>query len=417
MSEYDNPIYRMALGQFNIAAKHLNLDPNITERLGRPERALLVSVPVRMDDSRIVVFDGYRVQHNMSLGPCKGGIRYHKDVSLGEVTALAMWMSWKCSLAGLPMGGGKGGVRCIPDTMSRNELQNLTRRYTAQVYLMIGPETDIPAPDMGTNEQTMAWIMDTYSQHRGYSVPEVVTGKPISIGGSLGRFEAAGQGVVGTVIEAAKHLKLNLNGASAVIQGFGNVGSISTKCLDQNGCKIIAVSDSKRAIINSKGFDVNKLIEYKKQNKSLEGYPDAEVLPHHELLELPCDILIPAALEGVISGKNASRINCKILAEGANGPTTNEADEILNDRGIFVIPDILANSGGVIVSYFEWVQDLQNFFWSEDEINKNLKKIIIKSFHETLNLSRKKRVSMRLAALMLGIKKISDAMLIRGFYA
>ncbi len=417
MSEYDNPIYRMALGQFNIAAKHLNLDPNITERLGRPERALLVSVPVRMDDSRIVVFDGYRVQHSMSLGPCKGGIRYHKDVSLGEVTALAMWMSWKCSLAGLPMGGGKGGVRCIPDTMSRNELQNLTRRYTAQVYLMIGPETDIPAPDMGTNEQTMAWIMDTYSQHRGYSVPEVVTGKPISIGGSLGRFEAAGQGVVGTVIEAAKHLKLNLNGASAVIQGFGNVGSISTKCLDQNGCKIIAVSDSKRAIMNSKGFDVNKLIEYKKQNKSLEGYPDAEVLPHHELLELPCDILIPAALEGVISGKNASRINCKILAEGANGPTTNEADEILNDRGIFVIPDILANSGGVIVSYFEWVQDLQNFFWSEDEINKNLKKIIIKSFHETLNLSRKKRVSMRLAALMLGIRKISDAMLIRGFYA
>ena len=369
MPEYDTPIYRMAVKQFDRAAKHLDLDPNIYERLKRPKRALIVSVPVRMDDGRIMVFDGYRVQHDMALGPCKGGIRYHHEVTLGEVTALAMWMSWKCALAGLPMGGGKGGIRCRPETMSRNELQNMTRRYTAEIYLLIGTDTDIPAPDMGTNRQTMAWIMDTYSQHRGYSTPGVVTGKPVSIGGSLGRIEATGRGVVSTVVEAAKHLNLNLSGATAVIQGFGNVGSVSARCLSQHGCKIIAASDSKIAISNSKGFDVEKLIEYKKQNKSLEGFPEAVVISHDELLELKCDVLIPAAL------------------------------------------------GGVIVSYFEWVQDLQNFFWSEGEINKNLQNIILKSFHDTLELSQKKRVSMRIAALMLGINKISDAMLIRGFYA
>lgn len=417
MPEYDTPIYRMAVDQFDRAAKYLNLDPNIYERLKRPKRALIVSVPVRMDDGRIMVFEGYRVQHDTALGPSKGGIRYHHEVNLGEVTALAMWMSWKCALAGLPMGGGKGGIRCRPETMSRNELQNMTRRFTAEIYTMIGPDTDIPAPDMGTSPQTMAWIMDTYSQHRGYSTPGVVTGKPVSVGGSLGRLEATGRGVVWTVVEAAKHWKLDLNGTTAVIQGFGNVGSISAKYLSQNGCKIIAASDSKIAILNSKGFDLEKLIEYKKQTKSLEGFPEAEVISHDELLEIKCDILIPAALAGVINEKNASKIKCKIISEGANGPTTNEADKILSDKGILVIPDILANSGGVIVSYFEWVQDLQNFFWSEEEINKNLKKIIVKSFHETLKLSREKKVSIRIAALMLGIKKISDAMLIRGLYA
>jgi glutamate dehydrogenase (NAD(P)+) len=407
----------MAVEQFERAAKHLDLDPNISERLKRPQRALIVSVPIRMDDGSVEVFDGYRVQHNMALGPCKGGIRYHHEVNLGEVTALAMWMSWKCALAGLPMGGAKGGIRCHPETMSRNELQNMTRRYAAEIFLFIGPDTDIPAPDMGTNQQTMAWIMDTYSQHRGFSTPGVVTGKPVSIGGSLGRIEATGRGVVSTVVETAKYLNLNLNGATAVIQGFGNVGSVSAKYLSQSGCKIIAANDSKTAITNSKGFNIEKLIEYKIQNKTLKGFPEAEPISHDELLEIKCDILIPAALGRVINEKNASKIKCKIISEGANGPTTNEADEILFDKGIFVIPDILANSGGVIVSYFEWVQDLQNFFWSEEEISKNLQKIIKKSFHETLSLSQKKKVPMRIAALMLGVRKISDAMLVRGLYA
>jgi glutamate dehydrogenase (NAD(P)+) len=407
----------MAVEQFERAAKYLDLDPNISERLKRPQRALIVSVPIRMDDGSIEVFDGYRVQHNMALGPCKGGIRYHHEVNLGEVSALAMWMSWKCALAGLPMGGGKGGIRCHPETMSRNELQNMTRRYAAEIFSFIGPDTDIPAPDMGTNQQTMAWIMDTYSQHRGFSTPGVVTGKPVSIGGSLGRIEATGRGVVSTVVETAKYLNLNLNGATAVIQGFGNVGSVSAKYLSQSGCKIIAANDSKTAITNSKGFNIEKLIEYKIQNKTLKGFPEAEPISHDELLEIKCDILIPAALGRVINEKNASKIKCKIISEGANGPTTNEADEILFDKGIFVIPDILANSGGVIVSYFEWVQDLQNFFWSEEEISKNLQKIIKKSFHETLSLSQKKKVPMRIAALMLGVRKISDAMLVRGLYA
>jgi glutamate dehydrogenase (NAD(P)+) len=343
----------MAVEQFERAAKHLDLDPNISERLKRPQRALIVSVPIRMDDGSVEVFDGYRVQHNMALGPCKGGIRYHHEVNLGEVTALAMWMSWKCALAGLPMGGAKGGIRCHPETMSRNELQNMTRRYAAEIFLFIGPDTDIPAPDMGTNQQTMAWIMDTYSQHRGFSTPGVVTGKPVSIGGSLGRIEATGRGVVSTVVETAKYLNLNLNGATAVIQGFGNVGSVSAKYLSQSGCKIIAANDSKTAITNSKGFNIEKLIEYKIQNKTLKGFPEAEPISHDELLEIKCDILIPAALGRVINEKNASKIKCKIISEGANGPTTNEADEILSDKGVFVIPDILANSGGVIVSYFE----------------------------------------------------------------
>ena len=417
MSEYENSIFRMAVEQFERAAKYLDLDPNISERLKRPQRALIVSVPIRMDDGSVEVFDGYRVQHNMALGPCKGGIRYHHEVNLGEVSALAMWMSWKCALAGLPMGGGKGGIRCHPETMSRNELQNMTRRYAAEIFSFIGPDTDIPAPDMGTNQQTMAWIMDTYSQHRGFSTPGVVTGKPVSIGGSLGRIESTGRGVVRTVVEAAKYLNLSLDGATAVIQGFGNVGSISAKYLSQSGCKIIAVSDSKTAITNSKGFDIEKLVEHKIQNKTLKGFSEAEPISHDELLEMKCDVLIPAALGRVINEKNASKIKCKIISEGANGPTTNEADEILIDKGIFVIPDILANSGGVIVSYFEWVQDLQNFFWSEEEISKNLQKIIKKSFHETLSLSQKKKVPMRIAALMLGIRKISDAMLVRGLYA
>ena len=301
MSEYENSIFRMAVEQFERAAKYLDLDPNISERLKRPQRALIVSVPIRMDDGSVEVFDGYRVQHNMALGPCKGGIRYHHEVNLGEVTALAMWMSWKCALAGLPMGGAKGGIRCHPETMSRNELQNMTRRYAAEIFSFIGPDTDIPAPDMGTNQQTMAWIMDTYSQHRGFSTPGVVTGKPVSIGGSLGRIEATGRGVVSTVVETAKYLNLNLNGATAVIQGFGNVGSVSAKYLSQSGCKIIAANDSKTAITNSKGFDIEKLIEHKIQNKTLKGFPEAEPISHDELLEMKCDILIPAALGRVIN--------------------------------------------------------------------------------------------------------------------
>ncbi len=415
--EGQTPASDLAIKQFDVAAAKLNLDPNVAVRLRRPDRAMMVSVPTRMDDGRVHVFTGYRVQHNDVLGPFKGGIRYHPEVSLGEVSALAMWMTWKCSLVGLPLGGGKGGVACDPAELSRNELQSLTRRYTAEILNFIGPDVDVPAPDMGTNEQVMAWIMDTYSQHKGHAVPEVVTGKPVAIGGTLGRREATGRGVVYTILEASKHLGLDLIGCTAAIQGFGNVGSVVTKELAQLGVKVIAVADRTGGYLDAKGLPVDKLLEVADKNHSLEGCPYGEKITNAELLEVKCDILVPAALEMQITEENAGRLQCRIVAEGANGPTTLGADTILGEKNVFVIPDILANAGGVIVSYFEWVQDLQNFFWTEDEVNIKLRDMLTRTFHQVLDMSVKHQVNMRLAALMIGIDRVAKAMLWRGLYA
>lgn len=414
--ESDSPAYTMAVNQFEIAAKRLNLDRDVIARLRNPDRAYIVSVPARMDDGSVRVFSGYRVQHNDILGPFKGGIRYHPDVNLGEVSALAMWMTWKCSLAGLPFGGAKGGVACDPTRLSRQELQAMTRRYTAEIRNIIGPEVDVPAPDMGTNEQVMVWILDTYSQHRGHVVPGVVTGKPVEMGGTVGRREATGRGVVYLVAEAAKHLKLDLSRCTATVQGFGNVGSVSAVELAKLGIKIIGVSDRTGGFYDPKGLPVDGLLRYVSQNPELAGCPYGEPISNAELLELPCDILVPAALGMQITGENVGRLKCRILAEGANGPTTLEADEILRQKQVFVIPDILANAGGVIVSYFEWVQDLQNLFWSETEVIRGLKRILTKAFHEVLDLSQKEKTDMRLAALMIGIRRVASAMHWRGLY-
>ena len=415
--EWRSATSEMAVQQFDIAATKLGIDPNLAARLRRPDRAMIVSVPTRMDDGRVHVFTGYRVQHNDVLGPFKGGIRYHPAVNLGEVSALAMWMTWKCSLVGLPLGGAKGGIACDPAELSRNELQSMTRRFTAELLNFIGPEVDIPAPDMGTNEQVMAWIMDTFSQHKGHAVPEIVTGKPVAIGGTLGRREATGRGVVYMIIEAAKHLAIDLSKCTAVVQGFGNVGSIAVKELANIGVKVIGVSDRTGGFVDISGLPVDKLLEVADKNHSLEGCPYGDKISNTEVLELKCDILVPAAMEMQITAINAPRVQCRILAEGANGPTTPEADAIIRDKGIFLIPDILANAGGVVVSYFEWVQDLQNFFWNEDEVNKKLRDILIKAFHEVLDMSRKQNVDMRQAALMIGIERVSRAMLWRGLYA
>jgi glutamate dehydrogenase (NAD(P)+) len=407
----------MAVEQFDAAASKLGIDANVAARLRRPERAMIVSVPTRMDDGRVHVFTGYRVQHNDVLGPFKGGIRYHPAVTLGEVSALAMWMTWKCSLVGLPLGGAKGGVACDPATLSRNELQSMTRRFTAEIINFIGPEVDVPAPDMGTNEQVMAWIMDTYSQHKGHAVPEVVTGKPVAIGGTLGRRDATGRGVGYMIMEAAKHLNVDLTKCTAVVQGFGNVGSVAAKELTQIGVKIIGISDRTGGFVDPKGLPIEKLLKVADKNHSLEGCPYGDKISNQEILELKCDVLVPAALEMQITEVNAPRLQCRILAEGANGPTTPQADVLLRDKGIFVIPDILANAGGVVVSYFEWVQDLQNFFWTEDEVNSKLRDVLIKAFHQVLGMSQKHSVDMRQAALMIGIDRVARAMLWRGLYA
>ena len=415
--EWRSPASEMAVQQFDMAAAKLGLDANVAVRLRRPDRAMIVSIPTRMDDGRVHVFTGYRVQHNDVLGPFKGGIRYHPEVNLGEVSALAMWMTWKCSLVGLPLGGAKGGVACDPAELSRQELQSMTRRYTAEILNFIGPEVDIPAPDMGTNEQVMAWIMDTYSQHKGHAVPEIVTGKPVAIGGTLGRRDATGRGVVYTIIEAAKHLSIDLTRCTAAVQGFGNVGSVVAKELAAIGVKVIAVSDRTEGFYDAQGLPVQRLLEVADKNHSLEGYPYGEKITNQELLELKCDILVPAALEMQITKDNAARLQCRILAEGANGPTTLDADAVLKEKNVFLIPDVLANAGGVVVSYFEWVQDLQNFFWTEEEVNQKLRDILVKAFQEVLNMSQKQNVDMRLAALMIGIDRVARAMLWRGLYA
>jgi glutamate dehydrogenase (NAD(P)+) len=416
-AEWRNETSDMAVQQFDVAAAKLDLDPNLAARLRRPDRAMVVSVPTRMDDGRVNVFTGYRVQHNDVLGPFKGGLRYHPSVNLGEVSALAMWMTWKCSLVGLPLGGAKGGIACDPAELSHNELQSMTRRYTAEILNFIGPEIDVPAPDMGTNEQIMAWIMDTYSQHKGHAVPEIVTGKPVAIGGTLGRREATGRGVVYTIIEAAKHLGIDLTKCTAAVQGFGNVGAVAVKELSEIGVRLIGVADRTGGFYDAKGLPLAKLLEVADQNHSLEGFSYGQKITNAELLQLKCDILVPAALEMQITKENAPRLQCRILAEGANGPTTPEADVILREKDVFVIPDILANAGGVVVSYFEWVQDLQNFFWTEEEVTKKLRDILVKAFHEVLHMSQKHKVHMRLAALMIGIDRVARAMLWRGLYA
>jgi glutamate dehydrogenase (NAD(P)+) len=415
--EWRSAASEMAVQQFEIAAERLNLDKNVAGRLKRPDRALIVSIPTRMDDGSVHVFTGYRVQHNDVLGPFKGGVRYHPEVNLGEVSALAMWMTWKCSLVGLPLGGGKGGISCDPAKLSRNELQAMTRRYTAEILNFIGPEVDVPAPDMGTDEQVMAWIMDTYSQHKGHAVPEIVTGKPVDIGGTLGRKEATGRGLVYTIREAAQHLGIDLSKCTAAIQGFGNVGSVAAKELAIQGVKVIGISDRTGGIYNPGGISVDDALDHIERHQTLEGFTEGEQVTNADLLELPCDILVPAALGMQITEANAARLKCRILAEGANGPTTLPADAILREKGVFVLPDILANAGGVIVSYFEWVQDLQNFFWTEDEVNQKLRQILARAFREVLRTSEKEKVDMRLAALMIGIHRVARAMLWRGLYA
>lgn len=415
--ELDTQTFRLAIAQFEEAAERLGLDGNLRERLKLPQRALIVSVPVRMDDGSVKVFLGYRVQHDTALGPSKGGVRFHPDVNLGEVSALAMWMTWKCALAGLPYGGAKGGVRVAPEKLSRAELQRLTRRYTAEILPLIGPEKDIPAPDVGTNAQVMAWMMDTYSQEMGYAVPGVVTGKPLAIGGSLGREDATGRGVTDVTLEALRHLGLNMAGATVAVQGFGNVGMHTARIMHEAGAKVLAVSDAKGGVYSSRGLDIPTLrSRYRRNVRPLQECGMGEFISNDDLLQLECTILVPAALSEQITEKNAARVRCRILAEGANGPTTMAADRILEEKDIFVIPDILANSGGVIVSYFEWVQDVQKYFWKEQDIRDRLHEIITAAFHRTLEFSQAKKVSMRMAALMNGIDKIGQAHLARGLY-
>ena len=417
MEIYAHPTFQMACRQFDVVADHLHIPENERARLKFPKRAIIVALPIRMDDGATRVFAGYRVQHHLTLGPTKGGLRYHPDVALGEVAALAMWMSWKCALTGLPYGGAKGGITCDPSKMSRGEIERLTRRYTQELIPFIGPQIDVMAPDVGTNEQTMAWIMDTYSMHEGNSVPSIVTGKPVGLGGSLGRREATGRGVAYLINRATDTLGLDISQCTAVIQGFGNVGSIAAHSLARYGAKIIAVSDALGGLYNSNGLDIAALEKYASENRTITGFSGAEPISNEQLLLLPCDILVPAALERQITAANAGKIQCRILAEAANGPTTPDADEILNQRPeIFLIPDVLCNAGGVVVSYFEWVQDLQSFFWGETEIVDKLFRILETSWTQVLNLSRKQKIPMRTAALSVGISRVFEAKKQRGLF-
>jgi glutamate dehydrogenase (NAD(P)+) len=410
-----NP-WHVAQQQFDLAADRLNLDPGLRRVLREPRRELTVHFPVKMDDGSVQVYTGYRVQHNLGRGPAKGGLRYHQDVTLDEVKALAMWMTWKCAVVGIPYGGGKGGVVVDPKKLSRREVENLTRRFATEIEVLIGPERDIPAPDVNTNAQTMAWIMDTYSMHVGYTVPGVVTGKPISLGGSEGRNEATARGSVYCVIEAARHLDRDLQKARVVVQGFGNAGSIAAQLMDGEGATIVAVSDSAGAIYKPEGLDVGRVVGWKAEHGTVAGFPGAKEVSNAELLELECEVLIPAALENQITAGNAERINAKIVAEAANGPTTPEADDILHRRGVFIIPDILCNAGGVTVSYFEWVQDLNRDHWSEMTVNSKLHAIMTGAFAETLAMADKEQVNMRTAAYLLAVDRVASATSIRGLY-
>ncbi|ACZ41722.1 Glu/Leu/Phe/Val dehydrogenase [Thermobaculum terrenum ATCC BAA-798] len=413
--EKPNP-YEIACRQFDIAADKLGLEEDLRRVLRSTKRELTVHFPVKMDNGEVKVFTGYRVHHNVARGPAKGGIRYHPDVTLDEVRALAMWMTWKCAVVRLPYGGAKGGVICDPKQMSQKELEGLTRRFTTEISILIGPDSDIPAPDVNTNSQTMAWIMDTYSMHHGYSIPSVVTGKPVNIGGSEGRSEATGRGVVYVLEAAAKELHMDLSKAKVAVQGFGNAGSVASSILHNHGARVVAVSDSRGGIYNPSGLNPNEVLEHKMVTGSVVGFRDAETITNDELLTLPCDVLIPAALENQITERNADQIRARVIVEAANGPTTPDADEILFDKGVLVIPDILANAGGVTVSYFEWVQDKQAFFWSEREINQRLKAILTSSFSEVYQLSNNQKTSMRTAAYMIAVDRVAKATKLRGIY-
>jgi glutamate dehydrogenase (NAD(P)+) len=412
----NSPTFQMACRQLEMAAEQIELDRGVLERLSKPKRALVVSVPIRMDDGRTEGYVGYRVQHSLTSGPSKGGLRYHPSVDLGEVAALAMWMSWKCGIMNLPFGGAKGGIACDPAEMSRGELERLTRRFAVEVQSIIGPRMDVMAPDLGTDEQTMAWIYDTYSMNVGYACPEIVTGKPVELGGCVGRREATGRGVVYCILEVLGELNLKPGESTAVVQGFGNVGSAVCQELHQRGVKIIAVGDRYGAIRNSKGIDIPGLARHVAGGKLLRDFPDSEPMASDELLTTPCTILVPAALERVITLKNAAQLKCRILAEGANGPTTPEADAILAGSEIFIIPDILCNAGGVTVSYFEWVQDIQQLVWSEEQVNQKLQELMLNAYQRVRLLARERQFTMRSAALSLGVQKVAKEKLRRGLF-
>jgi glutamate dehydrogenase (NAD(P)+) len=410
-----NP-YDIAVAQFDAAADRLGLSQAMRAILRKPKRELIVNFPVRMDNGDVEMFTGYRVQHNINRGPAKGGIRFSPEVSLDEVRALAMWMTWKCAVVGIPFGGAKGGVICDPHKLSRTELERLTRRYATEISVLMGPDSDIPAPDMNTNPQIMAWMMDTFSMHMGYSVPAVITGKPLAIGGSEGRLEATARGVQFVTREAMHDLGLRPEDCSVVVQGFGNVGSISARLLHEMGCRVVAVSDIQGGVYNPHGIDIHKALRHSKEHGSLRGLPDTEAITNAELLELPCDALVPAALENQLTAKNAPRVKARLIVEAANGPTTPDADHILNDRGIMVVPDILANAGGVTVSYFEWVQDLQRFFWAELEINNRLEQIMMRAYRATCAKAEEQETNLRVGAYLLAVTRVAEATEIRGVY-
>ncbi len=412
----DNPFESM-MERFDHAAQLLNLDPDLYKVLRVPNREITIYIPVFMDDGHIEVFTGYRVQHNFARGPAKGGIRYSPNVTLDEIRALAAWMTWKCAVVNIPFGGAKGGVICDPSQMSQSELERMTRRYTAELIDFIGPERDVPAPDMNTNEQTMAWIMDTYSMHARHTVTAVVTGKPIDLSGSKGRREATGRGVMLMTNEAVQKHGMSFGETRVVIQGSGNVGGIAAQLMHEAGYKVVAVSDIHGGVYNENGLDIPDLQAYQAKTKSFEKYGKAAPVSNMDLLELPCDVLIPAATENQITSHNADRIQCKILVEGANGPTTAAADDILERKGVFVIPDILANAGGVTCSYFEWVQDRMGYFWKEDLVNERLKDIMVDSFHEVVRFAESHNVNMRIASYMLAIDRVANITRVRGIYA
>jgi glutamate dehydrogenase (NAD(P)+) len=407
---------RMAQKQYDRAADKLNLGAAVREVLRNPKREVTVHFPVQMDDGSTNVFTGYRVWHNVTRGPAKGGIRFHPLTDLAEIRALAMWMTWKCACVKIPYGGAKGGVTCDPKQLSTRELERLTRRFTTELGDMLGPDSDIPAPDVNTNAQVMAWMMDTYSMHRGYSVPGVVTGKPVSIGGSEGRQEATGRGVIYTLQEAAKTIDLDLNGARVVVQGYGSAGESAARFITELGASVVAVSDSRGGVFDAEGLDLPLVTRHKQETGSVIGTPRTRPVSNEELLELECDVLIPAALEGVITERNAPRVHARLIAEAANGPTSPEADDILRERGIVVIPDILCNAGGVTVSYFEWVQDREEFFWSIDEINARLRRIMVRAFEDVQRTAVEHDIDLRLAAYMLSVSRVAEATITRGFY-
>jgi glutamate dehydrogenase (NAD(P)+) len=414
--EWDTPLFRTAIAQFELARPYADISDAVAERLRYPERAVMLSVPVKLDDGRRVIYAGYRVQHSSVLGPTKGGIRYDPEVTLGECAALAVWMTWKCALLRLPYGGAKGGVRCNPREMSLREIQGLTRRFTSDLLPVIGPQEDIPAPDMATNEQTMAWMMDTYSMQVGHAVPEIVTGKPISIGGSVFRHEATGAGVVMVIARACERLGWNLAEQRCVVQGFGNVGGIAAHELADRGATVIAVSDVSGGVHDPEGLNVHEMSDYARERGSLEGWPTGSRISNEELLELPCDILVLAAREDQVTEENAARVQAKLVVEGANGPTSLEADAILADRGIPILPDILTNAGGVTVSYFEWVQDLGRLFWGRDEIRDKLAAKLNDAFDRVWEISTERSITLRTAALVAGIREVAAALDARGLY-